>query len=178
MYIGSNIASEAHWGADTWASNEGNPQMEERLNAILACYEGRRHELIPILQQVQREFGYLDDEAMRRVARFVGMPESQVYGVATFYTQFRLTPIGRNHVRVCRGSSCHVRGARRILEEIEKQLGIKEGETTADLEYSLETVACVGACGLSPCLMLNKNVEAKLTPKKVTELLRKAIHDQ
>ncbi len=160
------------------ASNQGSLQTEERLNAILACYEGRRHELIPILQQVQREFGYLDDETMRRIARFVGAPESQVYAVATFYAQFRFTPIGRKHVMVCRGTSCHVRGAPRILQQIEKQLGIKEGETTADLEYSLETVACIGACGLSPCLMLNKKVEAKLTPTKVTELLPKAIHDQ
>ena len=78
---------------------------------------------------------------------------------------------------VCRGTSCHVRGAPRILEEIEKQLGIKEGETTPDLEYSLETVACIGACGLSPCVMINQKVEAKLTPKKVAESLRKANHN-
>lgn len=151
--------------------------MEERLNAILSCYEGREHELIPILQQVQREFGYLHEDAMRSIARFVGVPESQVYGVATFYAQFRLTPIGRKHVKVCGGTSCHVRGAPRILQEIEGQLGIKEGETTADLEYSLETVACIGACALSPCLMISQNVEANLTPKKVTELFRKVIHD-
>lgn len=147
--------------------------MEQRLNAILSSYEGRRHELIPILQQVQREFGYLQEEAMRRIARFAGVPESQVYAVATFYAQFRFTPIGRKHVMVCRGTSCHVRGAPRILHEIEKQLGIKAGETTADLEYSLETVACIGACGLSPCLTINKQVEAKTTPKKVAELLRR-----
>jgi NADH-quinone oxidoreductase subunit E len=152
--------------------------MEERLSAILSCYEGRAHELIPILQRVQREFGYLHEEAMRSIARFTRLPESQVYAVATFYAQFRFTPIGRKHVMVCRGTSCHVRGAPRILQEIEKQLGIKEGETTADLEYSLETVACIGACGLSPCIMINNKVEANLTPKKVTESLRKAIRDR
>ena len=151
--------------------------MEEQLHAILSSFEGRRHELIPILQQVQREFGYLREDAMREIARYVGVPESRVYAVATFYAQFRFTPIGRNHVMVCRGTACHVRGAPRILQEIEKQLGIKEGETTADLEYSLDTVACIGACGLSPCIMINKKVEAKLTPKKVSESLRKAIHD-
>jgi len=147
--------------------------MEEQLHAILSSFEGRRHELIPILQQVQREFGYLREDAMREIARYVGVPESRVYAVATFYAQFRFTPIGRNHVMVCRGTACHVRGAPRILQEIEKQLGIKEGETTADLEYSLETVACIGACGLSPCITINKQVEAKTTPKKVAGLLRK-----
>lgn len=151
--------------------------MQERLNAIFSSYEGSRDELIPVLQQVQAEFGYLPEQAMREIARLTGVPESRVYAVATFYAQFRFTPIGKTHVMVCRGTSCHVRGAPRILEEIEKRLGIKEGETTSDLEYSLETVACIGACGLSPCIMANKKVEAKLTPRKVAELFRKAVDD-
>ena len=146
--------------------------MQEQLNAILSCFAGRGHELIPVLQRVQREFGYLPLDAMRQIARFVGVPESRVYAVATFYTQFRFTPIGRNHVMVCRGTSCHVRGAPRILQEIEKQLGIKDGEVTTDGEYSLETVACIGACGVSPCLTINKKVAAKVSPKKVNSLLR------
>ncbi len=149
--------------------------MPEALHTILATFEGRRHELIPILQRVQREFGYLEEGAMREVAQFVGVPESGVYAVATFYAQFRLTPIGRKHVMVCRGTSCHVRGAPRILQELEKQLGIKAGGITADREYSLETVACIGACGLSPCITMNDKVEAKLTPKKVVESLRKTV---
>ena len=148
--------------------------MEKQLTAILSSFEGKRHELIPVLQRVQREFGYLREDAMHEIARFVGVPESRVYAVATFYAQFRFTPIGRNHVMVCRGTACHVQGAPRILREFEKQLGIKEGETTPDLGYSLETVACIGACSLSPCIMINKKVEAKLTPKKVVKLLRKA----
>ncbi|NUQ66325.1 MAG: NADH-quinone oxidoreductase subunit NuoE [Pirellulales bacterium] len=147
--------------------------MTERLQAILSSHEGQQHELIPILQEVQREFGYLQTEAMREVARFVRVPESQVYAVATFYAQFRFTPIGKNHVMVCRGTACHVRGAPRILQEIEKQLGIKEGQTTPDLSHSLETVACIGACGLSPCVMINNKVEANLTPKKAAALLGK-----
>ena len=145
----------------------------ECLDAIFSAFEGKRDELIPILQQVQEKFGYLPEDAMFEVARFTGVPESSVYAVATFYAQFRFTPIGRTHVTVCRGTSCHVRGAPRILEAIQKQLGIREGETSADLEYSLETVACIGACGLSPCIMANKKVEAKLTPKKVAELFPK-----
>lgn len=145
--------------------------MDERLNSILSTYAGKKEELIPILQHVQKEFGYLPEQAMLAVAQFTNIPASKVYGVATFYTQFRLTPIGRRHVVVCRGTSCYVRGASRIQETIEKHLGITEGETTEDMEYSLETVACIGACGLSPCIMINDKVAAKMTPEKVASLL-------
>ncbi len=144
--------------------------MEEPLNKILSSFTGKPDELIPILQQVQFEYGYLPEFVMSEIAEFAGVPGSRIYGIATFYAQFRFTPIGRNHVIVCRGTACHVRGAPRILEEIEKTLGIADGETTEDMEYSLETVACIGACGLSPCIMLNRKVKAKLTPKKVAEL--------
>ena len=148
--------------------------MEEQLKEVLASYEGKRDELIPILQKAQEKLGYLPQEAMLKIARFTGVPESGVYAIATFYAQFRFTPVGKNHVMVCRGTACHVRGAPRILEEIERQLGIKEGETSPDREYSLETVACIGACGLSPCIMVNKKVEAKLTPRKIAKLFGKA----
>ena len=147
--------------------------MDEGLNAIFSSFEGTQDELIPVLQQVQEKFGYLPDDAMLEIAQFIGVPECHVYAVATFYAHFRFTPIGRNHVLVCRGTACHVRGAPRILEQIEKQLGIKEGETTEDMEYSLETVACIGACGLSPCIMVNKKVEAKMTPRKIAEFFSK-----
>ncbi|MCK4602773.1 MAG: NADH-quinone oxidoreductase subunit NuoE [Phycisphaerae bacterium] len=147
--------------------------MEKRLSSILSSYEGKRDELIPILQQAQEEFGYLSEQTMLEIAQFIRVPESQVYAVATFYAQFRFTPIGRKHVTVCRGTACHVRGASRILEEVEKQLGINEGETSSDLEYSLETVACIGCCGLSPCIMINGKAEAKMTPKKVAALFAK-----
>ena len=147
--------------------------MDEGLNAIFSSFEGKRDELIPVLQQVQEKYGYLPEDAMLEIAQFTGVPESQVYAVATFYAHFRLTPVGRNHVLVCRGTACHVRGAPRILEQIEKLLGIEEGETTEDMEISLETVACIGACGLSPCIMINKKVEAKMTPRKIAELFSK-----
>ena len=143
------------------------------LEAIFSSFQGSGEELIPILQRVQGELGYLPDDAMLGIARFTRVPESRVYAVATFYAQFRFTPIGRKHVMVCRGTACHVQGAPRILQAVEEQLGIKEGETTPDLEYSLETVACIGACGLSPCIMTNNKVEAKLTPKKVARLFAK-----
>ncbi len=151
--------------------------MEAQLDKVFSSYQGSRDELIPLLQDVQEELGYLPEEAMMAIGRFTGVPESGVYAVATFYAQFRFAPIGRNHVMVCRGTACHVRGAPRILETIENHLAIKEGETSADLEYSLETVACIGACGLAPCLTINKQVAAKVTPKKVAKLLRKSGKD-
>jgi len=147
--------------------------MDKRLSKILSAYQGKEDELIPILQNVEEEFGYLSKESMLDVARFINIPDSRVWAVATFYAQFRFTPIGKKHIMVCRGTACYVKGVPRILSEIERQLGIKEGETTTDLEYSLETVACIGACGLSPCIMVNKEVKAKLTPKKVKELFKK-----
>ena len=146
--------------------------MEQQLEAILADHPRQREELIPILQEVQAEYSYLPTAAMLDIARHTRMPESRVYGVATFYAQFRFTPMGKKHTMVCRGTACHVNGAERILEEVEDQLGIKEGETTEDLEHSLETVACIGACSLAPCLMINNKVEAKMTINKVRELYK------
>ena len=147
--------------------------MKAQLDKVFSSYKGGRDELIPLLQDVQEELGFLPEEAMLAIGRFAGVPESGVYAVATFYAQFRFAPIGRNHIMVCRGTACHVRGAPRILEEIEHQLDIKEGETSDDLEYSLETVACIGACGLAPCITINKAVGPKMTPKKTVKMLRK-----
>ncbi len=145
--------------------------MDERLTAVLSSYEGREHELIPILQHVQEEFGLLSEETMRGIARFTRVPESRVYAVSTFYAQFRFTPVGRYQVSVCRGTACHVRGAPRILALVEESLGIKEGECTPDGEFSIETVACIGACGLAPNVVINKQTYGHLTAKKVTEIL-------
>jgi len=99
------------------------------------------------------------------------LPESTVYGVATFYAQFKFSPVGRKVVRVCRGTACHVRGAPRILDEIEKHLGILPGETTDDLEYSLETIACFGSCALAPVMVVDENVYGRMTPARVGEIL-------
>jgi NADH-quinone oxidoreductase subunit E len=143
------------------------------LKSVFTSFNGNKSELIPILQHVQDELGYLPEDAMKAIAKFTGVSESNVFGVASFYSQFRFKPTGKNSVSVCRGTACHVKGAPRILEEVENKLGIKEGETTSDLEYSLETVACIGCCALSPCIMLNDDVVAKLTPKKITKLFNK-----
>ena len=144
--------------------------MVERLNAIFSSYEKSADNLIPILQQVQEEFGYLPEEAMIGIAKAIGVPESRVYAVASFYAQFRFTPMGRNHVMVCRGTACHVRGAQRILEEAERKLDIKEGETTEDLEYTLETVAWIGCCGLAPTIVINEETHGRLTPKDIGKI--------
>ena len=156
---------------------EKTGEVGEQLREIFSSFEGTEGELIPILQRVQKELGYLSEDVMLEIADFIGVPESRVYAVATFYAQFRFTPIGRNHVMVCRGTACHVRGAPRILEAIERQLGIKEGETTADMEYSLETVACIGACGLAPTMVINEKTYGRLTAKRIAEIIA-ALHSK
>lgn len=144
--------------------------MEVHLLDILSAYRGQKSKLIPILQEVQVKFGYLPEEVMREISKLTGIPESEVYSVVTFYAQFRLTPFGKKRVSVCRGTACHVQGAPKILKEIEKMLDIKEDETTPDLEYTLESVACIGCCALAPCLRINEEVHGRLTPEKAREL--------
>ena len=155
---------------DTQALLEREMVMQERLNEILSSYQGKKEELIPILQQVQQVFGYLPEPMMKKIAKFLKLPESTVFGVGTFYAQFKLVPSGRNIIRVCRGTACHVRGGARILREVEKHLGIKPGESTPDLEYSLETVACFGACALAPVTLVNNKVHGRMTKAKVKEI--------
>ena len=150
---------------------EREATIEEHLNGILSSYQGNEDQLIPILQQVQLAFGYLPETAMRKIAKFLNLPESTVFGVVTFYAQFRLVPSGRNMITVCRGTACHVRGGARILREVEKQLGVKPGETTSDFEYSLETVACFGACALAPVMVVNDKVQGRMSTAKVRETL-------
>lgn len=145
--------------------------VQDELKAIFSHYSGERQELIPILQETQAKFRYLPAAAMKEIATFLHIPESTVYGVCTFYAQFKLTPLGKKIIRVCRGTACHVRGASKVLSEIEKRLGIKAGETTDDLEYTLETVACIGACALAPTITIGNETHGKMTAKKVAEVL-------
>ena len=145
-------------------------EVKEKLDEILSHYSGKREELIPILQEAQEQFSYLPLEVMVEIAKFLRMPESAVFGVSTFYAQFKFTPTGKRIVRVCRGTACHVRGGARILREVERRLGIKPGETTDDWEYTLETVACIGACALAPTMTLAKETHGQMTTKKVAEV--------
>ena len=146
--------------------------MNQQLEETLAKYKGERGDLIPLLQEVQTRFGYLPEEAMRGIAKFLRLSESTLYGVVTFYAQFKFTPVGKHTIKVCRGTACHVRGVSRILEEAEKQLGIKPGETTSDLEYTLETIACFGSCALAPVMVVDETVYGKMTPEKVTKIMK------
>jgi NADH-quinone oxidoreductase subunit E len=146
--------------------------MDAELAELVEPYEGSPRELIPILQRVQEKYGYLPEQQMLEIARFTGVSESKVYGVASFYAQFRFTPVGETQITVCRGTACHVRGAQQILDELSRKLGVEEGETTPDLKYTLETAACLGCCALAPCIVVNKSVHGRLTPSKVTKAIQ------
>jgi NADH-quinone oxidoreductase subunit E len=145
--------------------------VRDKLKRIFSRYTGEQQELIPILQETQEQFHYLPALAIKEIARFLHIPESFVYGVSTFYAQFKLTPLGKKVIRVCRGTACHVRGSSKVLAEVEKLLGIKAGETTQDMKYSLETVACIGACALAPTMTIDNETYGKMTAKKVAEVL-------
>jgi len=159
------------------APSGGKPDLQ----AIFERYpEGRRDALIPILQAVQEQQGYLSREAIVQIGRKLGLPASKIYGVATFYNQFRFQPLGRFHIQVCRGTACHVKGSAAVLDAIQRELKIEAGQTTRDGLFSLEVVACIGACGLAPVININGEFHAGVTPRKITKILetcRKAAED-
>jgi NADH-quinone oxidoreductase E subunit len=131
-----------------------------------------RDALIPILQEVQEKQGYLSREAVIRISKHLNLPTTKLYGVATFYNQFRFQPKGKYHLMVCRGTACHVKGSSRVLEMAQKILKLKPGQTSRDRLFSLETVACMGACGLSPVMNLNGEFYAKVTPQKLVQIIQ------
>ena len=145
--------------------------QKETLGKIFLGFKCSVDNLIPIMEEVQNAFGYLSQEVMIEIARFLKIPEGKVFGVATFYALFRLSPSGKTMVRVCRGTACHVRRGARILQEVQKHLGIKPGETTDDMEYSLETISCFGSCALAPVMVVNKTVYGRMTPARVGPIL-------
>ncbi len=134
-------------------------------------YQPRREHLIPILQEVQEVQGYLSREAVIRIGEFLKLPISKIYGVATFYNQFRFQPKGKYHVMVCRGTACHVKNSISILDALKHELKVQPGETTRDGLFSLEVVACIGACGLAPVISVNGEFHAKLTPEDISRIL-------
>lgn len=143
------------------------------LRNILKNYEKKERYLIPILQEVQNEYGYLPEDVLKEISVQLDLSFSQVYGVVTFYSQFHLEPRGENIIKVCTGTACHVRGGSEVLKAIEEELGVESGGTTDDLKYTLETVACIGACGLAPVIMINDDTHGRLTPEKVPGILAK-----
>lgn len=131
----------------------------------------KREHLIPILQEVQESAGYLSKDAVLEIGRHTSLPTSKIYGVATFYNQFRFRARGRCHFMVCRGTACHVKGSAKVLDLAMQLLRLKPGQTSRDKQFSLETVACMGACGLAPVVNLNGEFYAKLTPQKLAKLI-------
>jgi NADH-quinone oxidoreductase subunit E len=149
---------------------------EERAGLVhvaskLETYDKQRGHLIPILQMAQEELSYLPSEAIEMVAEHLAIPECEVYGVATFYNQFRFNPPGKHPIKICLGTACHVRSGDIILENFERKLEISDGETTPDREFSIERVACVGCCALAPVAVIDETVHGHMAPSKVEGLL-------
>jgi len=150
--------------------SQGSQSAE--IESVLSGYERSREYLIPILQGVQGSIGYISEEAVHRIAEFLDLSVNDVFGVATFYAQFRYNPPGKCQVKVCQGTACHVRGGKDILEKVKKTLGINPGETTEDREYSLERVACFGSCALAPVVVVDDKVYGRMSPKKTEDILK------
>jgi NADH-quinone oxidoreductase E subunit len=143
----------------------------DKLSEIIDNHKDKKWGLIPLLQEVQEAFGFIPPQAIEPIADALQIYPSQVQGVITFYSGFSLKPKGRVVLKVCRGTACHVKGSRSILRMVQKDLGLKEGETSPDYQFTLETVACLGACFLAPTMMVNRDYFGKLNPTKVTSVL-------
>ncbi len=146
--------------------------MKTAIDGILEKYGDRgRDALIGLLQEIQEAEGYLSEEAIVKTGSILNIPTSKIYGVATFYNQFRFEPKGKYHIQVCRGTACHVLGSLTVLQELEKVLKTKAGETTRDGIFSIEVVACIGACGLAPVININGTFHANVTPESIDEII-------
>jgi len=152
-------------------TNTEDEAMAEDINSMLKDFSHERSYLIPILQEIQGKHHYLNRSAMEMVARHLKIPTCEVYGVATFYNQFRFHPPGKHQIKVCLGTACHVRGSDIILENFERKLEIKAGETTKDREFSIDRVACVGCCALAPVAIIDETVHGHMAPSKVEGLI-------
>lgn len=142
-----------------------------RVDTILSDRAAEKGAIIPVLQAVQEAYGYLPREALARISERMGVPFSQLYGVATFYSQFYLARRGKNIIRVCDGTACHVRGAPRIIEGLQKDLGVKPGESTQDYQFTYEIVYCLGSCALAPVAVVNDDVKGRCTAERMHKLV-------
>jgi len=147
-------------------------KIETPIQDLLRAFPRESGFLIPLLQKIQETLGYLPREAMEKVATHLGMPEAEVYGVATFYNQFRFHPPGKHPVKVCMGTACHVKAAGKILEKFERLLNIKIGQTTPDLNFGLDQVRCLGCCGLAPVVTVGQDLYGKVTLTKLDQILK------
>jgi NADH-quinone oxidoreductase subunit E len=157
-------------------NQENSLEEEEKLilddiASRLKAFGRERGQLIPILQMIQEKHAYISEDAIKMAAEHLGIAICEVYGVATFYNQFRFHPPGKNQIKVCLGTACHVRGGDIILENFERKLEIRDGETTPDREFSIERVACVGCCALAPVTIVNETVQGHMAPSKVEGLI-------
>ncbi len=142
------------------------------LEGLIKKYKYKKGNLIPLLQGVQNIYGYIPEEAFYEISRQTGLKLNDLYGVATFYAQFRLSPVGKNIVRICHGTACHVQNATKVTEDILNFLEIKDGETTSDGIFTVETVACLGCCSLAPVMMIGEETYGKLTGKKAVDIVK------
>lgn len=147
--------------------------MHEDLSQTLAPYKGKKGSAITALQKVQEKLGYLPEESITEIANILGMSQNELYGVATFYSQFRFTRRGEHNVQVCSGTACHVRGSPNIVEALEEELCCSCGETTKDGKFSLEKIACFGACALAPVMVVDKNIHGRVTPITARQIVNK-----
>ncbi len=145
---------------------------EARLESILSRYERETHDLIPVLQDIQDNYGFLPKDELKVVAKSLQVPFTQVYSVATFYKMFSLVPKGKNQLKVCLGTTCHLKGGNRLVDSLESRLGVEVGYTTKDGEFSLETVGCLGSCAQAPVMMINDKYYARVTADKVPKILK------
>ena len=152
---------------------KGTKEQEAKLLEVIAEYKGQKGALMPIMQAAQDIYGYLPYQVQKIIADETGIPIEKIYGVATFYAQFSMQPKGKYVVSVCLGTACYVKGSGNVLEEVEKVLGIKDGECTSDGKFSIETCRCVGACGLAPVMIVDGDVYGKMKPDMVEEILAK-----
>lgn len=151
--------------------NDFTPEQIAKLDKIITKHKGKPGGLIPVLEEAQVALEYLPMSVQKKIAKELNLPLSRVYGVVTFYSFFTMTPRGKHTVRVCLGTACYVRGGKAIAETLEKEFGIKEGETTADRMFTLETIRCLGACGLGPVVVVDEDVHGRVKPSKIKEMM-------
>jgi NADH:ubiquinone oxidoreductase subunit E len=151
--------------------NDFTPEQIAKLDKIIKKHKGKPGGLIPVLEEAQVALAYLPMSVQKKIAKELNLPLSRVYGVVTFYSFFTMTPRGKHTVRVCLGTACYVRGGKAIAETLEKEFGIKEGETTADRMFTLETIRCLGACGLGPVVVVDEDVHGRVKPSKIKEMM-------
>ena len=153
--------------------NEGTSMQDEGYIQLFSEFRGEEGDLIPILQKVQEEAGYISEEAIERISQFLKISENRIFGVASFYSQFRFTEPGRNSIKVCLGTACHVRGGHILAEAIERELGICTGQATEDKRFDFQRVACLGCCALAPVVKINDDIHSRVTVISLKKILDK-----